>query len=208
MRMVFSQMLQMLSPVWGLFQREESAHLRDARSAMVARMASARQRVRSARRTALVVEDDPSLRRLMGEYLARMNFHVLAAAHYAAALAHLEACTPDVACVDIQLPTESGYELCEHIRGPLGLEVLPIIVTSEFRSPEEMAYAEEAGANLVLFKPFSMPELCANIAVLLDALPRGVAHVSEHGPRRAAARGAHRTLPGYSRNDNRLVSLT
>jgi DNA-binding response OmpR family regulator len=140
------------------------------------------------KRTALIVEDNPTLRRIMSEHVARMDFDVLTAAHYAAALVHLAACTPDIACVDIGLPSESGYELCEYIRGPLGLMSLPIMVTSEFGSPENMAYAEEAGADAFLEKPFSMPDLGANIEALLRGVwPRAVHAVQSAARRRNGA---------------------
>jgi DNA-binding NtrC family response regulator len=51
-------------------------------------------------------------------------------------------------------PSKSGYELCEHIRGSLALVELPILMTSEYASPEDLAYAEGAGANAFLDKPF------------------------------------------------------
>jgi CheY-like chemotaxis protein len=136
----------------------------------------------SPRRTVLIVEDDPVLRKTMSEHIARMDVRVLIASHYTAALAHLVSGTPDLACVDIGLPTESGYELCEYIRGPLGLRLLPIMVTSEFGSPEDMAYAEEAGANAFLVKPFSMRHLGANIAALLDGVWPSTAHMFQLGP--------------------------
>jgi two-component system sensor histidine kinase ChiS len=151
-------------------------------------------------RTALVVEDDPSLRRAMAKHLAGLGFHVLLAAHYANAVAHLEASTIDLACIDLQLPTESGYELCERIRGPLGLESLPILVTSHFRSPEELAYAEAAGANVLLVKPFSMSELGANIAMLMSGAPQAAASLFAPLPSRAPSLRAPRTMPDLSRN--------
>jgi DNA-binding response OmpR family regulator len=123
-------------------------------------------------RRALVVEDDPRLRRSMSAHIAAMGFQVLTASHYAAALAHLDAGALDIACIDIGLPTESGYELCEHIRGPLGLKFLSIMMTSEFGSPEYLAYAEHAGADAFLVKPFSMPELGLNISALLSGRMR------------------------------------
>jgi DNA-binding response OmpR family regulator len=126
-------------------------------------------RIRKTSHTVLLVEDDPELQRMMSKHLAQMNLTVLIASHYRGALAHLESGTPDLACVDIGLPSESGFELCEHIRGPLGLKSLPIVVTSESDWPAAMAYAEEAGANAFLPKPFSMSELGANIMALLNA---------------------------------------
>jgi DNA-binding response OmpR family regulator len=136
------------------------------------------------RRTALIVEDDPSLRKVMSAHVARMDFDVLAASHYAAALVHLVAGPPDIACVDIGLPTESGYELCEYIRGPLGLKSLPIMVTNESGSPEEVAYAELAGADAFLEKPFSMPELGVHIQALLIGAWSRAANVMQAVARR------------------------
>jgi DNA-binding response OmpR family regulator len=138
-----------------------------------------------AKRTALIVEDNPRLRKMMSAHMARMGFDVLAASHFAAALAHLESETLVMACIDIGLPTESGYELCEHIRGMLGLKFLPIMVTSEFGSPEYVAYAEKAGADAFLLKPFSMSELGANVAALLEGVRPGAAHVFQPAARRS-----------------------
>jgi len=137
-------------------------------SSSVARSPS---RIRPGTRTVLIVEDDPTLQRMMGRQLTGMNVRVMAASHYGAALALLASCTPDLACVDIGLPTESGFELCEYMRGPLGLGSLPIMMTSESGRPADMAYAEEAGADAFLLKPFSMPELGAHVEALLEGDP-------------------------------------
>jgi|GEM_PF-710163 DNA-binding response OmpR family regulator len=148
------------------------------------------------RPTALIVEDNPKLRSSMSEHLGRMGFHVQTASHYAAALAHLESRMPDIACIDIGLPTESGYELCEHIRGPLGLKFLPLMVTSEFGSPEYLAYAENAGADAFLMKPFSMTELGANIAALLNGVwPNGGHRFQASARRRNEPMNNHITSP-------------
>jgi CheY-like chemotaxis protein len=188
----FSQMLNMLSPVWGrALEGAQHVHMGLATQcedcvrpgAWHAPFSKAPVHASRARRTALIVEDNPRLRKTMSEHMARMDFRVLAVSHYAAALVHLESCTLDVACIDIGLPTESGYELCEHIRGPLGLKFLPIVVTSEFGSPEYVAYAEKAGADAFLLKPFSMPEFGANIAALLEGVWPSATHVFQRAER-------------------------
>ncbi len=119
-------------------------------------------------RVALIVEDDPLLQREMAKCLERMKFRVLTALDFDAAVRHLTTATPDVACVDLGLPRESGYELCEHIRSHLRLEWLPILVTSERSFPEDMAHAEEAGANAFLKKPFTTMQLIKYVSALLD----------------------------------------
>ena len=62
----------------------------------------------------------------------------------------------------------SGYELCEYIRRQPTLIAMPILVSSERGFPEDMAHAEEAGANAFLKKPFPMTRLIKYVHALLD----------------------------------------
>src|SRR5271165_4096518 len=135
---------------------------------------------------ALIVEDDPRLQRAMGKELERKNFEVLSASHFDAAVRHLATRKPHLACVDVGLPSKSGYELCEHIRASPKLGGLPIIVTCDHGDPWAMAHAEDAGADVFLRKPFSMHDLIGCVEGLLvgtvvdgGALQRGrVSYVS------------------------------
>jgi two-component system sensor histidine kinase ChiS len=120
---------------------------------------------------ALVVEDDPVLQSEMVRELQQARFAVLRAFDYAAAVQHLANTRPDLVCIDLGLPTQSGYELCEHIRARPDLLALPILVTSERTFPEDMAHAEVAGANAFLKKPFTMKKLMHYVAALLDGPP-------------------------------------
>jgi DNA-binding response OmpR family regulator len=124
------------------------------------------------RHLVLVVEDDPDLQRAMVFELERMNFEVLGALHYEAAVHQLESTSrPRLVCVDIGLPTRSGYELCEYIRGAMRASRVPILVTSETAMPEDLACAEEAGATAFLKKPFSMRDFSSHVRELLDRSP-------------------------------------
>jgi DNA-binding response OmpR family regulator len=120
------------------------------------------------RRSVLVVDDDPVLHRDMISLLGAMGFDVLGAFHYEEAVQHLAARKPHLVCVDVGLPTQSGYELCEYIRKTLGLTTVPILMTGDSGSPEDMANAEEAGANAFLKKPFSMRQLTNYVEALVD----------------------------------------
>lgn len=120
------------------------------------------------RRVALVVEDDPVLHMALSGELRRMGFEVKGAMHYEGALAQLgQSRELHLACVDLGLPTKSGFELCETMRGPLGLTRHPIMVMGESAFPDDMARAEDAGANAFLKKPFSMQTFTRYIDALL-----------------------------------------
>lgn len=122
-------------------------------------------------RVALVVEDDPGLQAAMKRHLERMGLRVVVSFDYRAAVRQLTSSTPDVVSVDLGLPAESGYELCEHVRRQPALAAVPMLVTSERSYPGDMARAEEAGANAFLRKPFSMGQLEQAIKMLLADAP-------------------------------------
>jgi DNA-binding response OmpR family regulator len=120
------------------------------------------------KRVVLVVEDDPSLQHTVVEHLKVTGFDARGASNYDSAVKALQMFQPTVVCVDLGLPSESGYELCEFIRKEPKLVSVPILVMSERSYPEDMAHAEEAGANAFLKKPFTMQELSKYLGALLD----------------------------------------
>jgi len=119
-------------------------------------------------RTILVVEDDPVLQRAMAKGLEAAKFTVRTAIDYETAVGILKGMRPSLVCVDLALPRESGYDLCEHIRKQPELIYVPIVVTSDRAFPEDMAHAEEAGANAFLKKPFPPEKLIKYVLALLD----------------------------------------
>ncbi|MGD0674130.1 MAG: response regulator [Polyangiaceae bacterium] len=122
----------------------------------------------SARRAALIVQDDPPLLKAMSKQLGRMNFQVSVANHFDAAVRSLATREHHVVCIDARLPSKSGYDLCEHIRGPLGLAGLPILLFGEYGNADDMAYAEDVGGNAFLRKPFSMPQFARSVESLVN----------------------------------------
>jgi DNA-binding response OmpR family regulator len=90
------------------------------------------------------------------------------ATDYQSAVKILGERVPSLVCLDLMLPRESGYDLCEFIRKERRLQWVPILVMSERGSPEEMAHAEELGANAYLKKPFARDRLLKYLGALLD----------------------------------------
>jgi DNA-binding response OmpR family regulator len=121
-----------------------------------------------ARRSILLVEDDPSLRGMLCRVLAELRFDVVTAVDMHSAQKALLDHTPTLVCLDLTLPRGSGYELCEKIRAEPRLRNVPIIVMSERATPEAMAHAEEVGANAFLRKPFPRERFEKYVSRLLD----------------------------------------
>jgi CheY-like chemotaxis protein len=119
-------------------------------------------------RTALVVEDNPREREMIRGWLRLEGLEVVAAFDFRTAVTALAALRPDIICCDIVLPRESGLDLVEHVRKDPALATVPILVMSERSSPEDMAHAEQVGANAYIRKPFSRALLSKYISSLLD----------------------------------------
>jgi DNA-binding response OmpR family regulator len=120
------------------------------------------------KRIALVVEDNPPEREQVAGWLRLAGFQVETSADYLAAVASLTTVRPDIILCDLTLPRESGFELVEHVRKTKGIEWIPILVMTDRYSPEDMAHAEELGANAYLKKPFQRERLDKYVTTLLD----------------------------------------
>lgn len=108
--------------------------------------------------TALVVDDDPDIRKVIGAYLTRMGFTVSYAGDGRAAIKKLDEGRPSLLCVDLMLPESSGYDVCDHVRNSATLKGLPILMISARTMPEDRAYAEELGVRRYLAKPFTQTQ--------------------------------------------------
>ncbi len=112
----------------------------------------------------LLVDDEPSLRLTMSEFLKRAGYGVFAAANYESA-AMVAAESIDVAVVDINLPGKSGIELLQKLCGER-IYVPVIMITGE---PNLSVIPEivRAGAYDFIAKPIIKD-------VLLNAVARAV----------------------------------
>lgn len=132
------------------------------------------------RRRVLLVHDEPELSLAVKEALQDIGCDVEIAIDPGDAVEHLLARAPDLVCVNLTLPRDSGYELCELIRGDQDLGKLPIVVMSDRSSPEDIAYAEEAGANVFVALPSPSKSL-AGLAAHLEPLIHGDPPLSSPG---------------------------
>jgi len=120
------------------------------------------------KRIALLVEDNPPEREQVAGWLRLAGFQVEAVGDYLAAVAALSTVRPDIILCDLVLPRESGFDLVEHVRKTKDIEWIPILVMTDRHSPEDMAHAEELGANAYLKKPFHRERLDKYVSTLLD----------------------------------------
>ncbi len=120
------------------------------------------------KKSVLVVDDDPEIRKLLSATLDRMGFTVSEAADGRTAIKRLDAARPSLLCIDLMLPESSGYDVCEHVNQTPTLNGLPILMVSARTMPEDRAQAEELGVRVYLSKPFTQAQLKQAVAQALE----------------------------------------
>jgi two-component system, OmpR family, response regulator len=119
----------------------------------------------------LVIDDDPSVHKVLGRYLDGLGLEAAVADDGQAGLDFLAMHEVALVCVDLMLPTKSGFVVCETVRHGWKWHDTPLLVISCRSSLEARAQAEEVGANGYLVKPFRRAEFESQVRRLLKAEP-------------------------------------
>lgn len=113
----------------------------------------------------LVVDDEPELRSLLGEYFGRHAYAVRCAADAAQARTMIAESAPDLAILDVNMPGENGLSLARWLR-----EAHPgtgvVMLTTAGESVDRIV-GLELGADDYVPKPFEMRELLARVRAVL-----------------------------------------
>lgn len=110
----------------------------------------------------LVVEDDASVRNLIGTTLKTHGYDYITATNGENAVMQASSHNPDVVLLDLGLPDIDGVDVIGKIRT---WSEMPIIVISARTEDKDKIDALDAGADDYLTKPFSVEELLARIRV-------------------------------------------
>lgn len=124
--------------------------------------------VSGVKKTVLVVDDDPEIRKLLVASFGRLGFEVSSVGDGRAAIKALEAKRPTLLCLDLMLPESSGYDVAEHVQKSPALAGLPILMVSARAMPGDRAHAEELGVKAFLPKPFTQAELQEHVLRALE----------------------------------------
>lgn len=115
----------------------------------------------------LIVDDDPKTRKLLQAYLNNAGFRVRAVANGSDFRQALDETGADLVILDVILPDESGFQLCQWIHEHPDFSWMPIIMLTGRTNEVNRVLGLELGADDYLCKPFSLRELLARIKALL-----------------------------------------
>jgi twitching motility two-component system response regulator PilG len=117
----------------------------------------------------LVVDDSPTVRKIVQLTLQREHMQVLTAADGLSALAAVADASPDLILLDIMLPRMDGYNICQVIRKNLAYRDLPIIMLSGKDGLFDKMRGKLAGSSDYITKPFDSTDLVQTVKRCLSA---------------------------------------
>jgi two-component system, cell cycle response regulator len=114
----------------------------------------------------LVADDDGVTRAMVGRWLSRSGYDVIAARDGAEALALATERQPDLLLVDVTMPGLDGYEVCRSIQDASAVAPPVIFLTAHTQTTARVA-GLDAGAVDYIVKPFEEAELVARVRAAL-----------------------------------------
>src|SRR4029453_2281643 len=108
----------------------------------------------------LVVDDEPKIVEVVGDYLRSAGFSVTTAADGEGAVALARARPPDLVLLDLGLPGMDGLDVARDLRRA---SPVPIIMLTARGEEADRVLGLELGADDYLVKPFSPRELLARV---------------------------------------------
>jgi two-component system, OmpR family, response regulator len=113
----------------------------------------------------LYVDDDLTIRQMVGNYLEEQNMRVISASKRQDVARQLAQDIPNLIILDLRLGQENGLDLLREIRAHSDV---PVIITTGHRCDEiDRVVGLELGADDYVIKPFGLRELLARIRAVL-----------------------------------------
>jgi twitching motility two-component system response regulator PilG len=120
----------------------------------------------------LVVDDSPTVRKIVQLTLQRERIMVVTAGDGLSALAAVSDEEPDLILLDIMLPRMDGYHICQVIRKSMAYRDIPIIMLSGKDGLFDKMRGKLAGSTEYITKPFDSAELVQIVKRYLESVPR------------------------------------
>lgn len=116
----------------------------------------------------LVVDDSPTVRKIVQLTLQRERIRVVTAGDGLSALSAVADAQPDLILLDIMLPHMDGYNICHLVRNNPEYRDLPIIMLSGKDGIFDKMRGKLAGSTEYITKPFDSAELMQTVRRYLE----------------------------------------
>jgi PAS domain S-box-containing protein len=152
----------------------------------------------------MVVDDDPKMLAIVRSLLEPWGLRVTTLADPQQFWQVLEATTPDLLILDVEMPQMSGIELCQIVRNDARWSGLPIVFLTAHTDADTVNQVFSVGADDFVSKPIVGPELVTRIINRLERIRflQNLRGVSDRPP--VAETTAEAATEAFTSKDERL----
>jgi two-component system chemotaxis response regulator CheY len=118
-------------------------------------------------RTMLIVDDSPTIRRMVRASLGSLSLDFAEASSGLDAIETLAVREVDGLILDLNMPDMHGLDVLRFVRSHGRYGLVPVLVLTTRGDAESREAAMKAGASAYMTKPFSPPALAAAVTELL-----------------------------------------
>jgi DNA-binding response OmpR family regulator len=118
----------------------------------------------------LVVDDEPSVRKVIEHALQHEGLEVRTAANGAECLQAVAAESPDLVLLDVNMPVMDGFQTLRVLRENDATKDLPVIILTARGDDADVSHAWTTGVDLYLTKPLALDELLLAVRRSLEVL--------------------------------------
>ncbi len=110
----------------------------------------------------LIVDDEPHIRLLLEQTLEDLEdqgVEILIATNGLEALETIQREKPNLVFLDVMMPKMNGYDVCQKVKGELGMTDVYIIMLTAKGQEFDRSRGEDVGADIYMTKPFDPDEI-------------------------------------------------
>jgi excisionase family DNA binding protein len=115
----------------------------------------------------LIVDDDPSVRKMLGQVLTRNEYDVIYASDGFEAGVKTIKFEPHIVILDLFMPKMDGFEVCQQLKKNSDTSAIKIIAISGYKTEENKERILSCGADRFFAKPLSIEVLISEISHLI-----------------------------------------
>ena len=121
----------------------------------------------SEKKNILVIDDDLTIRKLIGHHLKRNGYDIFEAEGADEGFSFLNEKKIDLVLCDVTMEEMDGFTFCRRVREDQNHRVLPFIFVTAKNTLEDKSEALEAGGDDLITKPFDVNDLLIKVQALL-----------------------------------------